>query len=348
MSEGKESKLINWLKKYKRILIGLVTIILIILIVIIIDFPKLIKKISMIGLWGTIFFILIYTIAFLLRTYKLKIIFKGLNQPIKYSSSYFSIGASFVINDLTPGQLGDIAKVLIIKDREDISLSESFAGIAVERVLDLMLLFSISCFALIYLYLTNISELENRIILGQDLQFYLLLGAIFIIIVLVLFIILFFKQEFVIKNAKKVSNKLGDYLDRFLTNFKNGLKKFKDNKKELLYVILLNFPTYIIDAFIVVIFFVFLGYNLNVFIIVLATLVLFFSKIIPITPGGWAISENVGALFIFIFYPEIAYLDILAVFVIDHLLRSAYVFFYGGYSIIHFNFKLKEARKMIE
>jgi len=38
-------------------------------------------------------------------------------------------------------------------------------------------------------------------------------------------------------------------------------------------------------------------------------------------------------------YPEIAYLDILAVFILDHLLRSAYLFFYGGYSLLHLNFK---------
>lgn len=345
MHEGKESKLINWLKRYKRILIGLITIILIILIVIIVDFPKLITKISIIGLWGTFFFIIIYTIAFLLRAYKLKLIFKGLHQPIKYSSSYFSIGASFVINDLTPGQLGDIAKVLILRDQEDIRLSESFAGIAVERVLDLLLLFSISCFALIYLYLTNISELEKQIILGQSLQFYLLLGAVLIIIVLVLFLILFYKQDFVIKIINKVSKKLGDYLNRFLNNFKKGLKKFKDHKKEFLYVILLNVPTYIIDAFIVVIFFFFLGYNLNVFIIILATLVLFFSKIIPITPGGWGISENVGALIIRIFYPEIAYLDILAIFVIDHLLRSAYVFFLWRIFYITLQLQIKRSEK---
>ncbi|MFX0105283.1 MAG: YbhN family protein [Candidatus Hodarchaeota archaeon] len=348
MNERNESKLINWLKKYKRLIIGLITIILIILIVIFVDFSNLITNLFKIGLWGTLFFILIYTVAFLLRAYKVKLIFKGLNQPIKFSSSYFSIGASFLINDLTPGQLGDIAKVLILKDQEDMRLSESFAGIAVERVLDLLLLFSISCFALIYLYMTNISELEKNILLGQNLQFYLLIGAILIVIVLILFLISFYKQDFVVKIMNKVSKKLGDYLDRFLRNFKNGLKKFKDHKKEFLYVILLNIPTYIIDAFIVVIFFIFSGYNLNIFIIILATLVLFFSKIIPITPGGWAISELIGAFFIKIFYPEIELEMILSIFVIDHFLRTAYVLLYGGYSILHYNFKLKEARKILD
>jgi uncharacterized protein (TIRG00374 family) len=315
--------------------------------IIIVDFQKLMKKLSMIGLVGTLLFILIYTIAFLLRAYKLKLIFRGLNHPIKYNSSYFSIGTSFFINSITPGQLGDVAKVFILKDQEDIRLSESFAGIAIERVLDFLFLFSFSLFTLIFLYL-SIGEIEIETILGQSLQLYLFFGAVIISIIIILFLVLLYKQDFVIKIVNKVSSKLGDYLDRFLNNFKNGLKKFKDHRKELLYIILLNFPTYIIDAFILVIFFVFLGYNLNIFIIILATLVLFFSNIIPITPGGWGVSENIGALLIIIFYPGFPYLDILAVFVIDHLLRTAYLCFYGGYSILHFNFKIKEARKMIE
>ncbi len=315
---------------------------------IIVDFPKLLTKIFLIGLWGTLFFIILYTIAFLLRAYKLKIIFRGLNQPIKYKSSYFSIGSSFLINSLTPGQFGDIVKVLILKDQEDIIITESLAGIAIERVLDLLFLFSSTFFAFIYLYLANIGEQENRNILGQNLQFYLFFGAVLIITLLILSLVILYKQDFVIKITNKVSKRIGAYLDKFLSNFKIGLNKFRNHKKKFLYIILLSIPTYVIDAFIVVIFFIFLGYNLNVFIILLATLVSFLSIIIPITPGGWGISENIGALFIYIFYPEIAYLEILSIFIIDHLLRSAYVFFYGGYSIVHLNFKLKEAKQRIK
>jgi len=76
-------------------------------------------------------------------------------------------------------------------------------------------------------------------------------------------------------------------------------------------------------------------------------ILLFFSKIFTITPGGWGISENVGALVIFLFYPQIPFLEILSVFIIDHLFRSVFLFFYGGYSMLHYNFKLKEAEKAI-
>lgn len=346
MTEKDNSKILEWLKKWKRPLIGLATICLIIIMLYLVgvEFPKLIQKIVTIGIWGLLLFILIYTLAFILRAYKLKLIFKGLDQDISYSTAYFSTGASFLINDSTPGKLGDIAKIFIIRDQEGIKLSESVAGIAIERVLDLILLFLISCFALIYLYLGNFNNIG---ILGQNIQFYLIIGAVFIIIILGLIFFAIYKTEFVVNISKKISPKLAGYLLRFITNFKKGIKKYKDHKKEFVFIVLLGFPTWFVDAFIVIIFFYLSGYQLNMILLMLAIILSFFSKIFPISPGGWGISENVGALFIFFFYsitfpgPE-GYAEILSIFVIDHLFRSVYLLFFGGYSIFHYNISLKE------
>jgi len=344
MSEETKSKFVIWLKKHKRIIIGLSTLCLIIFMIFVVDFPSFIDSITTIGIWGTLLFILSYTVAFLLRAYKLKLIFKGLDQNIRFSTSFFSIGACFVINDLTPGKVGDIAKIFIIKDQERKRLSESVAAISIERVLDLIFLFLISSFALIYLYITN----AGAIILGQEIQFYLIIGAIIIILLIILFLLLLYKTEFILNIIRKISTKLEFYLRRFLTNFKEGIKKFRNHRKELLYIVVLSVPTWIFDALIISIFFYFLGYSFNIFILILAAILLFFSKTFPITPGGWGISENIGAVFISIFYPPpiYTYTGILSIFIIDHLFRSAYLFFYGGYSIFHYNYKLKEIQKI--
>lgn len=343
MSEEKNNKFIIWIKRRKRLIIGISTILLLIFMMFFIDFLQFIQKLFTVGLFGLIIFVITYTIAFLLRAYKLKLIFKGLNLNIKYSTAYFSTGASFVINDLTPGKLGDFAKIFIIKDEENINLSESVAAIAIERILDLILLFIISCFALIYLYISNFSGSTSGQILGQNIQFYLAIGAIIIIGLLVVLILLLYKTEFIINILKKISPKLAHYLGRFVINFKEGMKKFKDHKRELIYIILLGFPTWIIDASIVIIFFYILGFQLNMFLLIFAIILTFFSKTFPITPGGWGISENVGAAFIYFFYSlSITFPEILSIFIIDHLFRSAYLLFFGGYSIFHYNFRLKK------
>ena len=153
MNEDNTKGFFHWLKRRKRLLIGIVTIILIILMAYFVNFPNLIEKIIAVGIIGLLIFIITYTLAFILRAFKLKMVFKGLNQNVKYTNCLFSTGASFIINDVTPGKLGDIAKIFILNDQENIGLGVSTAGIAVERVLDLILLFIISCFSLIYLYL---------------------------------------------------------------------------------------------------------------------------------------------------------------------------------------------------
>lgn len=348
MTEIGNNKILEWLKKRKRLLIGLGTVAIILIMVFLVDFSSLIQKIITIGFWGLFLFIITYTIAFILRAYKMKLIFKGLDHNISYSTSYFSTVASFLINDSTPGKLGDVAKIFIVKDQENMRLSESVAGIAVERILDLLLLFLISCVALIYLYLGNFGTVGSKKILGQNLQFYLAIGAIFLFVIISLLLLVIYKSEFVIKISEKISPKLSDYLRRFIINFKEGFKKYKDHRKELLFIIILGFPTWFIDAFVVVIFFYLLGYQLNIFLLILAIILTFFSKIFPITPGGWGISENVGALFIFFFYPGIPFVEILSIFIVDHLFRSAYLLFFGGYSIFHYNFSLKEIENIEE
>jgi len=348
MTEIGNNKILEWLKKRKRLLIGLGTVAIILIMVFLVDFSSLIQKIITIGFWGLFLFVITYTIAFILRAYKMKLIFKGLDHNISYSTSYFSTVASFLINDSTPGKLGDVAKIFIVKDQENMRLSESVAGIAVERILDLLLLFLISCVALIYLYLGNFGTVGSKKILGQNLQFYLAIGAIFLFVIISLLLLVIYKSEFVIKISEKISTKLSDYLRRFIINFKEGFKKYKDHRKELLFIIILGFPTWFIDAFVVVIFFYLLGYQLNIFLLILAIILTFFSKIFPITPGGWGISENVGALFIFFFYPGIPFVEILSIFIVDHLFRSAYLLFFGGYSIFHYNFSLKEIENIEE
>lgn len=343
MSEEEKSKFIVWIKRRKRLIIGICTILLLIFMMFFIDFLQFIQNLINVGFFGLLVFVITYTIAFILRAYKLKLVFKGLNLNIKYSTSYFSTGASFVINDLTPGKLGDLAKIFIIKDEENIKLSESTAAVAIERILDLILLFIISSFALIYLYISNFSGATSGQILGLNIQFYLAIGAIVIIGILVIFILLLYKTEFIINILKKIVPKLAQYIDRFMKNFKEGMIKFKDHKRELIYIILLGFPTWIIDASIVIIFFYILGYQFNIFLLILAIILTFFSKTFPITPGGWGISENVGAVFIYFFYSlTISFPEILSIFIIDHLFRSAYLLFFGGYSIFHYNFSLKK------
>ena len=346
IEEKRSLKLSRWMKKYYHVIIGVITICLIILMIFFVDFISLINKIYLIGLYGTIIFIIAYTITFILRAYKLKLIFIGLNRDVSFLTSYFSIGTAFAINEVIPAKVGDLAKIIFLKEHADIKLSESLGGSALERFLDLFILFSISFFALIYIYVIKIGDNETITLFGISLQFYLFLGTLLIIGILALLLLLVFKTEFVLKIVRKFSMKIATLLENFIENFKKALKRLREHKKELVIVLFIGCLIWLLEALIGVMFFYLLGFDLNIFILILALLFTYFSKAFPITPEGWGISENLGAVFVLIFYPSIPYLDLLSIFIIEHLFRSAYIFFYGGYSIFRYNFNLKNIKQI--
>ncbi len=342
MTEKRILNMLEWLKVKKKILIGLCTIILIIFIILLVDFSNVIKKILIIGVGGVFVFSIMYTVTFISRALKLKLIFKGIDRKTKFSTSYFSIGIAFIINDLIPTKIGDFAKIGIIKDQENITLNESIGATATERILDIGTLFFISSGTLIYLYIFNSSEIGSNLLFGITLQFYIAIGALLLICIFILLILFLYKSELTLKVIGKISSKLMVYLKNLIVNFRIAMKKFKRHKTELAAILFLEGFIWIIESLIGVFFFHLLGYKLNILILILAQLLKFFSKIFPITPGGWGISENLAAIFILIFYPELPFIEILSIFIVDHILRSAYLLLYGGYSIFHYNFKLKE------
>ena len=342
MEEENRTKFLSWLKRRKRILIGIATLLLLLAMVFIVDFVSLIQKIITIGFIGLLLFAIIATIGFLIRAYKLKLIFKGINIKIGFSTSFFSTGAGLIVNDLAPGKVGDILRIFIIKDQEKLKLSESVAGIAIERILDFILIFIISCFALIFLYISNYGETSTKALLGFNMQIFLALGVILIVGILIALLLLLYKTEFIVGLIDRILPKIANYLNRFVRNFKDGIKKFSEHRKIFVITILLGIPTWIVDGIIVILFFSILGYQVNALVIILATVLMNLSKTFPITPGGWGISENVGALFIFFFYPEILFTEILSIFIIDHFIRTAYLLIFGGYSALHYNIGLHE------
>lgn len=342
MEEENRSKFLIWLIRRKRLLIGISTLFLIIFMVLIVDFISLIQKIINIGILGLILFVVIYTIGFLIRAYKLKLIIKGLNINIKYSTAYFSTGAGLIVNDLVPGKIGDIVRIFIIKDQENLRLSESVTAIAIERILDFILVFILSCFAILFLYISSSSETITQSTLGSSIQFFLIIGVILIVGILSLLVLLFYKTESIINIIDRILPRIADYLNRFVRNFKKGINNFSEHKKIFVLTIVMGIPTWIVDGIIVILFFYALGYQVNMIVIVFATILINLSKSFPITPGGWGISENIGALFIFFFYPEILFTNILSIFIIDHILRTAYLLIFGGYSLFHYNVSLKE------
>ena len=139
----------------------------------------------------------------------------------------------------------------------------------------------------------------------------------------------------------KFSPTLKDRIEILLNNFLEGMNSFRKNKRLLIFIIFLSIPIWLFETLTLVLLFYLIGYEINIFIIILSQIILFFTKVFPIIPGGWIISENIGALLICLFYPSIPYQNILSIFILDHIIRTVYILIYGIISSITFNFKVR-------
>jgi hypothetical protein len=324
--------------KTKRILIACVTIAIIVIMILYVDFQTILLYLQRISIWGIFLFSVVYTLAFIFRAFKLKLVFNGINLEPHYFIIYGAIGTGWAINELTPAKLGDFVKMEYIRQKEsNFPLSKCLCAVLVDRFIDLIILFSITCFTLLYIYLSSVTYVT-----GLNLHFFIIIGAILLFIGVLGLTLLFFKTDWILSITEKISPKLKRLLEKFIVRFVEGLKDLRKDKKNMLLIVLYNIPTWLFESLTLVIIFYLIGFPINIFIIMLAQIVTFFTKTIPITPGGWGVSEIIGALLLSVFYPAIPYNEILSVFIIDHILRVVYVFIYGGISTIAINFKFKD------
>jgi hypothetical protein len=330
-------------RKTKRVIIGIVTIIIIALMIIYVDFRTILTNLQKVSFLGIFLFCLIYTFAFIFRAYKLDLVFRGIKKNPKYSSLYGAIGTAWALNELTPAKLGDLAKMEYIHQVEkDISFGKAVCGVLIDRFIDLIILFLITFGTLIYIFFNNIGFLNEL-----NIQFFLIIGALIILVAVVGLIFLFFRTDWILNIIGKISNKLKNLLERFINRFIEGIIDFRKDRKRIFWTFIFNIPTWLCESLTLVILFYFTGFNFNILVIILAQLITIFTKTIPITPGGWGVSEVTGAILIHLFYPSVLLEEILSIFILDHVIRIVYVFIYGGISTVAINFKF-HLRKLNE
>jgi len=251
-------------KRTRRILIGVCTIVIIVLMIIFVDFQKILENLSKISFYGILLFCITYTVAFLFRAYKLLLIFKGINLDPSYLILYGSIGVGWAINEITPAKIGDLAKIEFIHEKEpDVTLSKSVCAVALDRFIDLIILFSITCYTVVYMYLNNITGTTPL-----QLQFFIGIGGLILAGALIFLILLFLKTDWILNIIGKISEKSKKLLEGFLKNFLEGMNDFRKNKKQFLLTIVFNIPTWFFDALTLVVFFYFAGYEIDLLIII--------------------------------------------------------------------------------
>lgn len=240
---------------------------------------KLLLIVSTSDLKMNFFALVLSSAAILIRCCKWAVLLPG----AKFSDVVPVQLLGVTISNFSPGKAAEPAKAILLKMKTGISVSESLKSIIWERILDVLILL-----------LLAFSALQILAVSGRFLVLSLLSIAIFLILVVVLFLIL--RRKYLASKILHFFRKV-PFVDRIDDNFLENFYKQKIVNRKLLVSFLLTFAAWMLDGF--VFYFAFRAVGITVDpllfagLIALATLV----GIISFLPGGIG-SMEISLLFI--------------------------------------------------
>ncbi len=267
-----------------RILAIVATAVVLVFLIQYIGVDLILFLISIMNLYWIMMFIGVYSLTFLLRAVRWKSIVKATNHNIGVPYTVTMLWSGWFVNEVTPAKIGDLVRIYLLYDKEkEMSLGESTSTVAVERIFDIfaMVLIASVLFGVICLNV-SIPEGYRNVILIAFIFGFALLG-------LILAFILY--GEKMIGFTRHISSRLYENLSLFVIGFKVGMAQLYRKPKILVAVAVLSIPIWLLDATSIIFVTRSTGFFLPIEICLLASTIGFFSKLIPILPGGFGIYE---------------------------------------------------------
>jgi len=322
------------MSKKRNILIVIITIISIGLLLFYINIRKILEYLLDVSFLGIGLYYFFSLIIFLLRSLRLKVIFRSADKNVSYSLLFFSYGVGSLLNEVSPGKTGDLSRMesIYLRNR-DLGVKESLSGMAMEYFLDLITLLLVFSCSIFILFLNNI---EMTIIIW-DFEDFLLSCFISSIFFLIFITIIFLKSNWVLNLTKKIHSTLHKKVKRFFESFLANRKEFTANKIHAIGSFLLSSIIWMFDIMKFILIFRLIGFEINILIIILTNVVVSIPKLLPITPGGWVISELFGSLFL-IGLITIPFDSILSALIVEHIIGLSFILVLGilSQTAIHF------------
>ena len=233
-----------------------------------------------------------------LKSVRWKVLLKAENCDYSIISSFFAYMSSYTIGLLTPGRIGEIARLYYVREDKGLSMFRSFKSIVTDRIFDLALLFWFGSAGLLFFY---------EVLGERSTIIYLLVSG------LVLFV-LWLLGTLVLKVMKS---------ERKLVLF---LKESWTEMFELMMLIpwcltLLSYLLFYVANWLIL---YSLGYHLSLIEVGFILSIMSLVTLIPITLAGFGTREA-SLVFLFGFYslsPEAA--------IVFSLLQFLAFFFWGG------------------
>ncbi len=275
-------KITKWL--ILRIVAAIATVIVLVLLIQYIGIDLILFLIGNLNLYWIMVFVGVYSFTFILRAIRWKSIVKATDHNIGIPYTLTMLWSGWFVNEVTPAKIGDVVRIYLLYDKEkEMSFGESTSTVAVERIFDILaiVLLASILFGVVALNMSIPDEFRNFILIAFVVGF-VLLGVI------VAFI---FYGERMIGFTKRLSTGLYERLFTFVIGFKEGMSRLYRRPKILAIVALLSIPIWLLEATSIVFITRSTGFFLPIEICLLAAVIGFLSKLIPLLPGGFLIYE---------------------------------------------------------
>ncbi|MGB9660347.1 MAG: lysylphosphatidylglycerol synthase transmembrane domain-containing protein [Nitrososphaerales archaeon] len=332
---------------FKTIISLFLGLILLIFMVWYVDIGKLYNAIMGSSSIWLAYYVLLMLPFFLLRAWRWRMLLLPVKSSVKLSSSFWITMIGFMVNAIIPLRLGgEFVRALAMDSKEKTGFLQSLSSIAVERVLDLL--------GITLLGLIGIFMLPKEAIMylpGWALDALRIVG-IFVAITLLGLILgikyekrLFSLIKRVVSALPKLTYKWQEKLINFSRSMIDGARGLTHNPSTFLSTLVSTFVIWFMDFLSILLIFKAFNYDVPIPIILLGSMLVQLSFILPAPPGYIGTYEVFWSL-VFIGLGLSRFDLILATAIVSHLLGNAFIIGMGSIGVASMGLSFSKVMKI--
>ena len=290
------------------------------------------------------YYVLLFLPFFLLRAWRWRMLLMPVKSSVKLSNSFWITMIGFMVNVIIPLRLGgEFVRAFAMDGKEKTGFFQSLSSVAVERVLDLL--------GITFLGLIGILLLPKEINLPY---WFSALGIVGVFVIIALSILIFgirYEKRLLSMIRRMVSKipKLPQRWQEKLINFSksiiDGAKGLSHNSSALFFTLISTFMIWSIAFLSTFLIFKAFNYEVPLTIILLGSMLVQLSFILPAPPGYIGTYEAFwSAIFIGL---GLTRLDlILATAILSHILGNTFIITMGSIGVTSMGLSFKKVMKM--
>jgi len=185
-----------------------------------IDFGLIKKELLNVNIYFLFLAVFFMIIQVILRSLRWQVVLKGVGIKLKATTSINLYWLGIFVGVITPGRIGELAKVYFLKNRGE-NVFRSFFSVLFDRIIDVITLLLMGF--LIFLFFL------------QDIGIYLFIISLGLILFLFLIFLLIDKRSFLNKVFSRIASEMfpkdsGEYNQFTFSKFWQGIKDIKKNQ----------------------------------------------------------------------------------------------------------------------